>query len=79
MRQFGVYDAKTHLPRLLDDVEAGETITITRHGKPVARLVPVGAKRPSVSETIAAMRSFAEKHTLGGISIRELIDEGRKH
>ena len=36
-----VYEAKTHLSRLIGDVEAGNEVTITRHGKPVARLVPV--------------------------------------
>ena len=36
-----VYEAKTHLSRLIGDVEAGLEVTITRHGKPVARLVPV--------------------------------------
>jgi prevent-host-death family protein len=36
----GAYEAKTHLPQLLDRVEGGETITITRHGKAVAKLVP---------------------------------------
>ena len=38
----GAYEAKTHLPRLLDEVERGKAVVITRHGRPVARLVPVG-------------------------------------
>ena len=79
MREVGVYDVKTHLARLLAEVEAGETITITRHGKPVARLVPVGARRRSPAEAVAAIREFSKTHTLGGISPRELINEGRKH
>lgn len=41
MDRIGAYEAKTHLPRLLDRVEAGEGLTITRHGRPVARLVPI--------------------------------------
>lgn len=41
MRTVGSYEAKTHLPRLLEEVERGAEITITRHGKAVARLVPV--------------------------------------
>ena len=41
----GSYEAKTHLPQLLDRVEHGESIVITRHGKPVARLVPYRAAR----------------------------------
>ena len=41
MRNVGAYEAKTHLPRLLDRVSRGESLTITRRGRPVARLVPV--------------------------------------
>jgi prevent-host-death family protein len=77
MREVGVYDAKTRLARLLDDVERGETITITRHGKPVARLVPVGARRRSVKEAIEALEAFRHAHSLDGITIKELIAEGR--
>ena len=51
----GSYEAKTHLPRLLDRVEHGETIVITRHGKPVAKLVPAAGEkaRPDVREAVA--------------------------
>jgi prevent-host-death family protein len=79
MKQVGVYDAKTHLPRLLEEVEAGETITITRHGKPVARLVPVETKRRSIDELIDEVREFRKGRSLGGISPKELINEGRKY
>jgi len=79
MRQVGVYDAKTQLPRLLDEVERGETITITRHGKPVARLVPVGARHRSASEAIEALLAFRAEHTLDGLEVRDLIEEGRRH
>ena len=41
MDTIGAYEAKTFLPRLLDRVQRGESLTITRHGRPVARLVPV--------------------------------------
>ena len=84
MATVGSYEAKTHLPRLLERVEQGETITITRHGKPVARLVPAAAgttPRPDVAEVIEAMRVFQEREapTLGDdLSIRDLIDEGRR-
>jgi prevent-host-death family protein len=79
MKQVGVYEAKTQLPRLLDSVERGETITITRHGKAVARLVPVRANRMTVEEAIQAMRAFREEHSLDGLTIKELIEEGRKY
>jgi prevent-host-death family protein len=83
MHTVGSYEAKTHLPQLLERVEHGETITITRHGKPVARLVPAVAStpRPDVAAAIAAMAQFQEQEgpTLGAkISIRDLIDGGRR-
>jgi prevent-host-death family protein len=83
METVGSYEAKTHLPRLLERVERGESITITRHGKPVARLVPAtpAAPRPEIAEVIEAMRLFQEREapTLGDdLSIRDLIDEGRR-
>ncbi len=82
MHTVGSYEAKTHLPQLLERVEHGETIIITRHGKPVARLVPAVAStpRPDVAAAIAAMIQFQEQEgpALGGkITIRDLIDEGR--
>jgi len=59
------FEAKTHLTRLLDRVAAGEQITITRHGTPIARLVPV---RPSntrqIRETIARLKDSARARPL---------------
>jgi prevent-host-death family protein len=78
----GAYEAKTHLPRLLDRVERGETITITRHGKPVARLVPAEpVKQTDVRAAVEEMKRFQKEHgpTLGpGLTIRDLIQEGRR-
>jgi prevent-host-death family protein len=76
MKQVGVYEAKTQLPRLLDAVERGETIVITRHGRPIARLTPMRPRRRSVEETIEAIEQFP-RIRLDGITIRELIEEGR--
>ena len=45
MREIPASEAKTHLPRLLGDVARGETIIITRHGRPIARLVPEDTRR----------------------------------
>ena len=78
MKQVGVYDAKTHLPKLLDEVERGETVTITRHGRPIAKLVPIDDRKRTVQEAIEAMREFRRGRTLGGIKIKDLIDEGRR-
>ena len=78
MKQVGVYDAKTQLTRLLEEVERGETVTITRHGKPVARLVPVRERRRTAGEAVEALLAFRDQHSLEGLSVRELIDEGRR-
>jgi prevent-host-death family protein len=79
MRHIGAYEAKTHLPRLLDEVAGGETITITKHGVPVALLVPAGGDRaPRARAAVAGLRAFRADHRLDGLTIRELIDEGRR-
>lgn len=78
MKTVGSYEAKTHLPRLLDEVAAGETITITKHGVPVATLAPVLVERKTARSAADALRSFRDRHPLDGISIRDLIDEGRR-
>lgn len=80
MRAVGAYEAKTHLPRLLDEVAAGATIVITKRGVPVARLVPAMEPRPDTGAVIDAWREYRERRniTLGGASIRELIEEGRR-
>ena len=81
MRTVGAYEAKTHLPRLLDEVAQGETITITKHGVPVARLVPPeGERRPDAGEVIKALREFRKGiKPLAGLSIREMIEDGRRY
>ena len=56
MDRIGAYEAKTHLPRLLDRVARGESLTITRHGRPVARLVPVAGEREQAQEAAARIR-----------------------
>lgn len=80
MKTVGAYEAKTHLPQLLDRVARGEEIQITRNGRPVARLVPEPAATPAdVRHAIAAVRELRKGRRLGpGVTIRELIDEGRR-
>ena len=78
MTTIGAYEAKTHLPRLLAAAERGDTITITRHGKPIARIVPVGnAGAQDVDELVEQMQRARRGRTLGGAA-RELIEEGRR-
>jgi prevent-host-death family protein len=76
----GAYEAKTHLAELLDRVEKGERITITRHGRPVAQLVPPpGAPDRTVQEAIAGSLGFRRGRRLGtGLSVRDLIEDGRR-
>ena len=79
----GAYEAKTHLTQLLDRVEAGESITITRHGKAVAKLVPASGlvAKPDVRKVIEEMKRFQQEQgpTLGdGLTIRDMIEEGRR-
>jgi prevent-host-death family protein len=79
MRSVGAYEAKTHLPKLLEAVERGETIVITRHGKEVAHLVPPPgeSQKTDAAAAIAAWRKTRKGITLGGLKIRDLIEEGR--
>lgn len=79
MRQVGVYEAKTQLPRLLDRVARGQRITITRHGVPVAVLVPAtgGPKRP-IAEVLDELAAFGRGRRLGGLSLRAMIAKGRR-
>jgi prevent-host-death family protein len=79
-RTVGAYEAKTHLPRLLAQVAKGETITITKHGVPVAMLVPPpGRPRLTVEESIAAIRALRKQvKPLGDLTIQNLIAEGRR-
>lgn len=79
MATVGAYQAKTHLADLLDRVERGERITITRHGKPVADLVPpAGAPDMTVDAAIEGILELGADNLLGDdLTIRQLIDEGR--
>lgn len=79
METIGAYEAKTHLPKLLERVIKGERITITKHGVPVAILQPpLPLKKSEPKKVIAELRKFREKNTLKGFSIRDMIEEGRR-
>jgi prevent-host-death family protein len=109
MQTVGAYEAKTHLPKLLEQVARGEAITITKHGVPVALLTPIphvvesnldvdlDALSTSVSplrsltqrsgrlkrnqdlaSVIADLRALKRETSLDGLTIRELMEEGRR-
>ena len=76
----GAYEAKTHLSELLEKVEAGEEITITKHCTPVAKLVPL-SKEASPQERAAAIgriQKLASGLSLDGLRVKDLIGEGRR-
>ena len=79
MREIGAFEAKKRLGALLDQVERGEEIVITRRGKPVAKLVPAGPgfDRVKARQTIAGLLEASRGITLGGLKIKDLISEGR--
>ena len=74
----GAYEAKTHLPQLLERVARGERIVIAKHGMPIAELVPVQSRSQSDRrQAIEKMKAFRAKRTLAG-GLQEMIDEGRQ-
>lgn len=84
MSRIGSFEAKTKFAELLDKVEAGETITITRHGKPVAQLVPVPPdhdpeRMRALVEEIKRNREGRGKPAGPGTTLKDLIQAGRKY
>jgi prevent-host-death family protein len=80
MKTVRASEAKTRLLQLLDDVERGETVVITRHGRPVARLTPEAERRPADIE--AAIESIrALRRHVGKLTVAEILsarDQGRR-
>jgi prevent-host-death family protein len=80
----GAFEAKTKLAELLDKVEAGETITITRRGTAVAQLVPVRVldereRQKALVEEIKRWRVGKDRGAKPGATIAELIKAGRRY
>ncbi len=82
MREIQASEAKTHLPQLLDDVERGETILITRHGRPIARLVPEADRRQAeINQAVANIRTMRKSET-NKLTLEEILasqHEGHKY
>ena len=74
------FDAKTHLSKLLNEVEEGHVITITKRGKPVAKLVPWSENEHTMSRS-ELMKEFTSirQNVKGRVDIKSYINEGRKY
>ena len=78
MSRIGAFEAKTHLPQLLRRVQAGERFVITRHNRPIAELIPFQPRDTAkVQAAIEDLKAFQASRSLGGLSVRDMIDEGR--
>lgn len=80
METIGAFEAKTHLSSLLDRVARGERITITRHGVPAALLVPTDRAEQKLThkEIVEGMRALRKRVKPGKMSVREMVNEGRR-
>ncbi len=80
MTEVGAFEAKTHLPQLLRRVSQGERFVITRHNRPVAELIPFRPRDTArIRAAIDGLKEFQKTHSLGGLSIRQMIEEGRRY
>jgi len=78
MPTVGAYKAKTNFSELVERVQKGERFTITRYGEPVAVLIPVESAPPSpLDEIIRDIKALREKHSLGDLTVKDMINKGR--
>lgn len=81
MREVQASEAKAHLSELLDDVERGETVVVTRHGRPIARIVPEAERRRAeIREAIEGIKALRKEFR--NVTLQELMDarhEGHKY
>jgi prevent-host-death family protein len=79
MRSIGSYELKTHLSEVLDAVEHGQTVVVTRHGKPIARISPAeAAERENIRAAVQGLLNFPRTRLPKGVTIRSLIEQGRR-
>lgn len=78
--EVGAFEAKTQLSKLLELVRKGERVTITKHGVPVAELVPPDSRRVvDFTEIVRELRAIRQRTKPGAESIKSMIEEGRRH
>lgn len=79
MQTVGAYEAKTSLSKLLERVHQGESIGITKHGVTVAVMQPPAtARKSSPRQAVEAVRQFRSKRAMAGVSVKKMIEEGRR-
>ena len=79
MERIGIYDARGRLSELVERVEAGEEVLLTRHGRPVVRLVAAKCHRvKSGAAAVRQIKALRRKLNIRGVDIRKLIEEGRR-
>jgi prevent-host-death family protein len=79
MERIGIYDARSKLSELIERVQSGEEVVLTRHGEPVARLVPEKRRlKRSRAAAVTRIRALARKLDIRDLDIRKLIEEGRR-
>lgn len=77
MSEIGAYEAKTHLPQLLARVQKGERFVITKHGRPVAELVPVAERDvEQVKRAIGELRALRKTLARRGVRLKDILREG---
>lgn len=79
MKKIDVYDTRSRLSELIERVEAGEQVVLTRHGRPVVRMVAASeGERKSHSATVARIKALRKALDIRGVDIGALIKEGRR-
>mgnify|MGYP001604191473 CR=1 FL=1 len=77
--EIGAYEAKTHLPQILEKVKKGEQFIITKHGVPIAMLTPAEpVKKKYLKSVIEELKGFNKGYTTCGMTIKEMIEKGRR-
>jgi len=76
MTEIGAYDAKTHLPKLLERVQRGERFVITKHGRPVAEVVPVATRDvETIRKAIAEIRAGRQRLAKLGVRLKDVLEK----
>jgi prevent-host-death family protein len=78
MKEISAVEAKVKFGALLDEIERGEEVIVTRNGKPVAKISPMERRAADVADVVARLKAFREGKSLGGLDWKEMRDEGRK-